>query len=119
RTPERPAEPEHHRPGPGDWLEAQLFFIFWGLLATMIALVICPRASLMTAAAIENEPMRCAAVGAVGLLAIGLFNVLNTILFGAALWAPVGMLFFILSMVIFVFSAILGIVFIGSGVARR
>ena len=120
-TPERPAEAEHRRPqpGPGDWISAQLFFIIWGLIATMIALVICPRASLMTVATIENEPMRCAAVGTVGLLAIGLFNVLNTVLFGAALWAPFGMLFFFLSMVIFVYSAILGIVFIGSGVARR
>ena len=101
------------------WLEAQIFFIVIGLLITLFALVVAPRASTLAVAAIDSEPIRCLILGLVGMWGLMVINAVNEALFRISIWAPFGIFIAMLSGVIFIFSAILGITYVGGFMASR
>src|SRR5205085_5560750 len=73
----RPLLPAILTPGSDEWMRAQIAMIICGLLAALLALIVAPRASTMTIAAIDSEPARCLVLGIFGLGALALINVIN------------------------------------------
>jgi hypothetical protein len=102
-----------------DWLAAQVFFVIIGSLFALLFLVVAPRASTLAVAAIDYEPLRCFILGIVGLGALAVVGWMNEILFSTVIWAPFGILVSMMSGVVFIFSIVVGIAFVGGMVARR
>ncbi len=102
-----------------DWLMALLFLVLAGCVASLLALVVAPRASMMAVAAIESEPARCLIVGFLGMLGLTLIGAVNEELNRTIVWAPVGVLVELASGLLSLYSLLLGIVFMGGRVARR
>ena len=112
------ANPSHPRRGFGDRVGAQVFMVLCGLVSTLLAMVLAPRATRLAISAIDSEPVRCLVVGAVGLAAMGALNTINTWLFATVVWIPIGLIIAVASAGIFFLSGLLGIAFIGGLVAR-
>ncbi len=102
-----------------DWLTAQVFFVIIGSLFALLFLVVAPRASTLAVAAIDYEPLRCFILGIVGLGALAVVGWVNQILFSTVIWAPFGILISMMSGMVFIFSIVVGIAFVGGMVARR
>lgn len=101
------------------WLEAQIFFIVMGLLLTLFVLVVAPRASTLAVAAIDAEPLRCLILGLVGMWGLMVINAVNEALFRIVIWAPFGIFIALISGMVFFFSGILGVTYVGGFMASR
>src|SRR6185436_3344309 len=112
-SPELPSVAHVFHTSERDWLAAQVFFVIIGMLFALLALVLAPKATSLAVAAIDYEPLRCFVLGIVGLGAMAVVGWVNEILFSTVIWAPFGILVSMITGVIFIFSVVVGIAFVG------
>ena len=104
------------------WAGGQFALLLAGLLASLIALVVAPRATEHTGEGLAKEPARCLVVGVVGAAAMTLALAFSYSLMLSPLgviWKPLGAAFAGLCLGALGFGWICGMRYVGQWMARR
>jgi hypothetical protein len=104
------------------WAGGQFALLLMGLLASLIALVVAPRAAEHTGEGLAQEPGRCLVVGVMGAAAMTLVLAFSYSLMLSPLgviWKPLGAAFAGLCLSALGFGWVCGMRYVGQGMARR